>query len=335
MEKSLKEIAKRIDARLIGDESMKITGVSAISNPKPNTVLFVENVSILGKVDDISQYAVIVPEFPRDKNGNFLVHPQPRKAFAQLSVMFNPPYWVDYKGISPRANIENGAHISETASIGDGAFIGSGASIGKGTKILPNVYVGRDVKIGDDCVILPGAVVLEGSRLGDRVIINSGAVIGSEGFGFTEDDNSLVKIPQTGGVVIENDVEIGACTCIDRGTIDDTVIGEGTRIDNLVQIAHNVHLNRNVRIAAQAGLPGRVVVDDDAVIGGQAGIQNGIRIGKKARIAGQSGVFKSVDDGETVSGYPAMPHKQALKIIALMKRLPEIIQRIESLEETR
>jgi UDP-3-O-[3-hydroxymyristoyl] glucosamine N-acyltransferase len=335
MEITLKEIAEKIGARLIGNETMKITGVSAISNPRPDTVLFVENVSMLGRINDIAKYAVIVPESPVDKNGNFLVHSHPKKAFAQLSGIFNKSYWVNYKGISPRANIEDGAHISESASVADGAFIGSGASIGSGTKILPNAYVGRDVKIGDDCVILPCAVILEGSKIGDRVIINSNAVIGSEGFGFTNNEESQMKIPQAGGVSIENDVEIGACTCIDRGTIDDTVIGEGTKIDNLVQIAHNVQLCRNVMIAAQAGLPGRVVVDDDAVIGGQAGLQNGIRIGKKARIAGQSGVFKSVEDGETVSGYPAMPHKQALQILALMKRLPEIIQRIESLEEAR
>lgn len=329
---SLKEIAESINAEIIGDENLPIEGVSSVESSKDMTVLFAEKVSMLKTVKSLSKLAVLVSEKPDGIDGNFLVHPNPRAAFALVALRFNPPYWLGYKGIGGYVIIEDDAKVAKSAVICDGVFIGSGSCIGDDTRVLPNSHVGRNVTIGDDCAIFPGAVLLDGVSIGDRVIINSNVVIGSEGFGFVLSDGNLVKMPQLGSVVIGDDVEIGASTCIDRGTIGDTVIGSGTRIDNLVQIAHNVQIGKNVRIAAQAGIPGRVHIKDNVIIGGQAGLQNGITIGKNARIAGQAGVFKSVDDNEAVSGYPAMSHKQALVLLSHFKKLPEMSKRIRELE---
>ncbi|MCD6218726.1 UDP-3-O-(3-hydroxymyristoyl)glucosamine N-acyltransferase [bacterium] len=329
----LKEIAQSINAEIIGDGNLPINGISSIESPKEMTVLFAERMSMLKDVESLTKIGVIVAEKPDGIKGNFLVHPNPRAAFAMVTRRFNPPYWLGYCGISGHAELEGNVQISPSAVICDNVFIGTGTSVGDNTRILPNAHVGRDVSIGQDCVIFPGAMLLDGVTIGDRVIINSNAVIGSEGFGFVKLDDTLVKMPQTGSIVIGDDVEIGASTCIDRGTIGNTVIGAGTKIDNLVQIAHNVEIGRNVRIAAQVGIPGRVHVEDDVIIGGQAGLQNGITIGKGARIAGQSGVFKSVPEGESVSGYPALPHKQALALISHFKKLPRMFERIKELEQ--
>ena len=332
-EVTLKEISETIKAELYGDGSLTVSQISSLDDPKAGTIIFIDNISLLDGVDIPDKVGIIVDQKPEKISGNFLVHPNPRAAFALVASRFNPPYWQAYEGQSSQAIIEDNVTLSSSAVISGGSFIGMGSTIGDNTRILPSAHIGRGVTIGSDCVIHPNATILDGSRLGNRVIINSNVVIGSEGFGFIPSDNDLVKMPQMGGVIIDDDVEIGSGTCIDRGTIGDTVIGTGTKIDNLVQIAHNVRIGKNVRIAAQAGLPGRIRIEDDVVIGGQAGLQNGITVGKGARIAGQAGVFKSVDPGETVSGYPALPHNQALKLVAYFKKLPELVNRISKLEK--
>ena len=335
------EIASMIGARLAGDAELLIHGVSSISSPQPGTVVYAVNSALLSPVNRFDDFAIIISEDAlslaisekqSDFAGNFLIVSNPRTAFAKASAYFNPPYWLGYTGISPNAIIEEGAIIGDKASIGSRAFVGTGSKIGENTIVLPGAHIGRKVTVGRSCVIMPGVVIMDGTRIGDRVIVNPNAVIGGEGFGFAEDDCDIVKVPQTGNVVIGDDVEIGAGTTIDRGAIEDTVIDSGTKIDNLVQIGHNVKIGKNVRIAAQAGLSGRVTIGDDVIVGGQAGFQNGVKVGKGTKIAGQTAVFKSIGPGQTVSGYPAMPHQQALKLIALTKRLPEILERIDIIE---
>lgn len=332
MQLSVREIAEYLGARVIGNSDLVIHGISSIDNPKPGSILYAERTGMLESLKDIKDIAVITRDIPDDHICSLVIHPNPRIAFSKVSEKFHTHYWQEYGGISEYAFIEPDVQIAFDAVICQGAFVGSETRIGSRTRILPNAYIGRGVVIGDDCVICPGAAILEGTTIGDRVIINSNAVIGSEGFGFSESDGILVKMPQVGGVIIGNDVEIGACTCVDRGTIDNTVIGEGSKLDNLVQVGHNVVIGKNVRIAAQTGFPGRVKVEDDAVIGGQAGFQNGITVGKSARVASQAGVFKSIPPNQTVSGYPALPHGEALRILSLFKRLPEFFDRIKELE---
>jgi UDP-3-O-[3-hydroxymyristoyl] glucosamine N-acyltransferase len=216
-------------------------------------------------------------------------------------------------------------------SIGAGAVIGDGSAIGEGTIIGPNVVIGDGVEVGAQCNLFPNVVVYSGSWLGDRVSIHGGAVIGSDGFGYVYRDNAHQKIPHVGRCIIENDVEIGANTTIDRGSISDTVIGAGTKIDNLVQVAHNVRVGRLCLIVSQAGIAGSAILEDGVVVGGQAGLGGHITIGKGARVGAQGGVFGDIPAGETWSGYPARPHKEALRAQAALFKLSRIMRPIERL----
>jgi UDP-3-O-[3-hydroxymyristoyl] glucosamine N-acyltransferase len=234
-------------------------------------------------------------------------------------------------GIHATATIGRGARIDAGVSIAAGAVIGEGCVIGEGTMVGANVVVGDGVEIGASCKLFPNVVVYSGSRLGDRVAIHSGSVIGSDGFGYVYRDNAHQKVPHVGRCVIQNDVEIGANTTIDRGSISDTVIGAGTKIDNLVQIAHNVRVGRLCLIVAQAGIAGSTVLDDGVVIGGQVGLGGHITIGKGARVAAQGGVFGDIPAGETWSGYPARPHKEALRAQAALFKLSKIMRPLERL----
>ena len=234
-------------------------------------------------------------------------------------------------GVHPTAQIGRGARIGSGVSIGPGSVVGEGSAIGEGTIVGANVVIGAGVEVGVHCNLFPNVVLYAGSRLGDRVAIHSGAVIGSDGFGYVYRDNAHQKIPHVGRCIIENDVEIGANTTIDRGSISDTVVGAGTKIDNLVQVAHNVRIGRLCLIVAQAGIAGSAILEDGVVIGGQAGLGGHITIGKGARIAAQGGVFGDIPAGETWSGYPARPHKEALRAQAALFKLSRIMRPIERL----
>ena len=234
-------------------------------------------------------------------------------------------------GVHPSATIGRGARIGANVSIAAGVVLGAGCSIGDGTMIGANVVIGDGVEIGARCKLFPNVVVYSGSRLGDRVAIHGGAVIGSDGFGYVYRDNAHQKIPHIGRCIIENDVEIGANTTVDRGSISDTVIGAGTKIDNLVQIAHNVRIGRLCLIVSQAGIAGSAVLEDGVVVGGQAGLGGHITIGKGARVAAQGGAFGDIPAGETWSGYPARPHKEALRAQAALFKLSKIMRPLERL----
>jgi UDP-3-O-[3-hydroxymyristoyl] glucosamine N-acyltransferase len=234
-------------------------------------------------------------------------------------------------GIHPTVAIGRGARLGESALIGPFVSIGDGATIGARVTLDAGVAVGAGVTIGDDVHLFPGVRVYAGSQIGHRVAIHANAVIGSDGFGYVYKDNQHAKIPHVGRCVIENDVEIGAGTTIDRGSIDDTVIGAGTKIDNLVHVAHNVRIGRLCLIAAQVGISGSARLEDGVVIGGQAGFQGHHTIGKGARIGGQSGVFGDVPAGETWSGYPARPHRESLRAQAALYKLSGMIKGLERL----
>jgi UDP-3-O-[3-hydroxymyristoyl] glucosamine N-acyltransferase len=209
--------------------------------------------------------------------------------------------------------------------------IGEGARIGARTRLDAHVVVGSGVEIGDDCHVYPGATLYGGTRLHDRVVVHAGARLGSDGFGYVFRDGAHAKIPHVGRCIVESDVEIGANTTIDRGSIDDTVIGAGTKIDNLVHVAHNVRIGRLCLIMAQVGIAGSVRIEDGCIIAGQAGLAGHVTIGKGARLAAQAGVFGSIPAGETWSGYPARPHKEALRAQAAMYKLPSLLRALERL----
>ena len=234
-------------------------------------------------------------------------------------------------GIDPTARLGRGVTIADGATIGPYVVIEEGASIGEGSWLEAHVVVGRDVVIGRDCRLHPGVVLYQGARVLDRVRIHSGARIGSDGFGYVFRGGAHQKIPHIGRCIIESDVEIGANTTIDRGSIDDTVIGAGSKIDNLVHIGHNVRLGKLCLIMAQVGVAGSTHIGDGVIMAGQAGIGGHIEIGDRVRIGGQAGVFGSVPAGETWSGYPARPHRESLRATAALFKLTSMLRSLEKL----
>ena len=235
------------------------------------------------------------------------------------------------QGIDPTARIGRGATLGQGVSLGAHAVIGEGARIGDRVVVQANAVVGDGVRVGSDSILWPGVVLYPGTEVGERVLLHAGVRIGSDGYGYVYRDGRHEKIPHVGRCRIEDDVEIGANSTVDRGSIDDTVIGAGTKIDNLVHVGHNVRIGRSCLIMAQVGIAGSARIGDGCVIAGQAGLGGHIVVGHRARIAGQAGVFGSVPDGETWSGYPARPHRESLRASAALLKLPEMLKRIERL----
>ena len=234
-------------------------------------------------------------------------------------------------GIHPTASLGRGVRLGRNVSIGPYAVLGDGASIGDNSVIDAHVVVGRGVAVGASCHLFPGVTLYSGSTLGDRVIAHAGVRIGGDGYGFVFSGGAHRKIPHIGRCIINSDVEIGANTTIDRGSIDDTVIGAGTKIDNLVQIGHNCSVGRMCLIMSQVGLAGSTRVGDGAILAGQVGVGGHLEIGDRARIGGQAGVFGDVPAGETWSGYPARPHRESLRASAALFKLAGMIKRLERL----
>jgi len=236
-------------------------------------------------------------------------------------------------GVHATARLGRGVTLGNDVTIGPYAVIADGAAIGDRSWIEAHVSVGAGVVVGTDSRVFPSATLYSGTTLGNRVVVHAGVRLGSDGFGYVFRNAAHEKIPHVGRCIIEDDVEIGANTTIDRGSVDDTVIGAGTKIDNLVHIAHNVRIGRLCLILAQVGIAGSARVEDGAVIAGQAGLGGHITIGARAQIAGQAGVFGDVPPGETWSGYPARPHRQSLRASAAVLRLADIIKKLERLVE--
>jgi UDP-3-O-[3-hydroxymyristoyl] glucosamine N-acyltransferase len=234
-------------------------------------------------------------------------------------------------GIDPTARLGRGVRLGADGTVEAYAVVGDGAVLGDRSWIGAHASVGAGVEIGADSRILPHVTCYPGTRLGARVIVHAGARLGSDGFGYVYRDGAHVKIPHVGRCLIDDDVEIGANTTIDRGSVDDTRVGAGTKIDNLVHLGHNVHVGRLCLIMAQVGVSGSTHVEDGAILAGQAGIGGHLTIGRGARVAAQAGVFGDVPAGESWSGYPARPHRQSLRASAAMLRLPELLKPIERL----
>jgi UDP-3-O-[3-hydroxymyristoyl] glucosamine N-acyltransferase len=257
----------------------------------------------------------------------------PYTAFAravQLFVHACPPA----PGIDRLSSVAADAAIADDVSIGPFVVVGAGASIGARTIVYPNVVIGHGVSIGDDCVVHSHVAIRERVRIGDRVILHNGAVIGSDGFGYaTQPDGTHLKVLQQADVVIEDDVEIGANSTIDRPAVGETRIGKGAKIDNLVQIAHGVSIGERVLLASQVGIAGSTAVEDDVMMGGQAGVAGHLRVGRRAVIAGRTVVTKSVGPGEFVTGYPGIPNREWRKAAVIFRRLPALKKRLEELEQ--
>ena len=328
MKRSLQQIAEAVEARIEGDGSVELSGVASIGSASKQNLVFVEDEKYLARALECGAGAVIAGEFAAGKSGArkpLLICRHPKLAFARAAKFLREREGLD-AGVRERAVVHASARLGEGVVVEERAVIAKDAEIGEGTRIGAGCSIGRGVKIGRECEIYPQVTIYPGSTLGDRVIVHAGAVLGSDGFGYVRDAKSgrYEKFPQVGRLEIEDDVEIGANTTIDRGALDETRIGRGTKIDNLVHIGHNCRLGENVVIAAQTGLSGSIVIENDVVLGGQVGIGEHARIEEGVMLGGQGGVLPNkVLRGKGVAfwGTPAQPVRQYLKQLAALARL--------------
>lgn len=333
MKKSLDEISNIINGKIIGSPDVVISGISGIQEAKEGDITFVANSRYMPLIEKTNASAIIVPPDIKKASKPLITVKDPSLAFAQIVKCFYPVEFKHPQGIDKTAVVCHGAKLGKGVALGAYVVVEEGACIGDNTVCYPGTYIGKNVKIGKDCLIHANVSIRERVEIGDRVSIQSGTVIGSEGFGYVNTEGALRAIPQVGIVVLEDDVDIGANVTIDRARFDKTVIGSGTKIDNLVQIAHNVIIGKNCIIVAQAGISGSTHIGNNVIIAGQAGLVGHITIGDEAILAAQAGVTKSVPEKTMVSGYPARPHQEAKKINACVQRLPKLIDTINELKE--
>lgn len=326
MKATLKQVAEAVGARLQGDENVDLTSVASLASARAGDLVFVEDEKYLAAALASAAGAVIAGEFAARSTGKpLLICRHPKLAFARAA-RFLREEDNDAPGVHPSAVVAASALLGARVSVAERAVIAEDAEIGEGTRIGAGCAVGRGVKIGSECEIYPNVTIYPGTTLGARVIVHAGAVLGSDGFGYVRDPKSgrYEKFPQVGRLVIEDDVEIGANTTIDRGALDETRIGRGSKIDNLVHIGHNCRLAENVVIAAQTGLSGSIVIEKDVVLGGQVGIGEHARIEEGVMLGGQGGVLPNkVLRGKGVAfwGTPAQPVRAYLKQLAALARL--------------
>jgi UDP-3-O-[3-hydroxymyristoyl] glucosamine N-acyltransferase len=322
-----------VKGTLIGDPDAVVTGIAPLDRAGPEHLTFFASARYAPAFAECAAGVALVSPALAESPGRAaarVVVADPHEAMLSLLATLHPEP-LHAPGIHASAVIGRGATLGERVAIAPGVVIGEGARIGANSRLDANVVVGAGVALGAGCHIYPAVTLYPGTVLGDRVIVHAGARLGSDGFGYVFRRGRHEKIPHVGRCIVESDVEIGANTTIDRGSIDDTVIGAGTRIDNLVHIAHNVRIGRLCLIMAQVGIAGSARVEDGAILAGQAGLAGHITIGAGARVAAQAGVFGDMPAGETWSGYPARPHREALRAQAAMFKLPSLLRGLERL----
>ncbi len=332
--RNLGEIARYLKGQLSGDPSILITGVAGIEEAQTGELTFLANPKYCGFMKTTSAAAVIVgSEIDLDQSTVPLIrHPNPYLAFARVLELFAGEGRDCPAGVHRTAVVAKDAKMESGVHLGPQVVVESGAKLERGVTILAGSVVGANSVIGENSLVYPNVTIRENVKIGRNVIVHSGAVIGSDGFGFARDGTKHHKIPQIGGVQIEDDVEIGANVTIDRATLGVTRIGRGSKIDNLVQIAHNVNIGENCIIAAQVGISGSTQIGDESMLGGQVGVGGHIKIGKRVMVGAQSGVTKDIVDGTTVFGYPAREIHKAKRIEAHLSRLDLYVRRLKDLE---
>ncbi|HXG53953.1 MAG TPA: UDP-3-O-(3-hydroxymyristoyl)glucosamine N-acyltransferase [Vicinamibacterales bacterium] len=329
---TLTELAERLECRLEGDGAIEICRVAGIEHAGPSDITFFANNKYAAALRETRAAAVILGDTADAAPCAMLRTKNPYLAFARAVEVFADG-WKPAPGVHHLAWVAEGARIAPDASVGPYVVVGEGATIGARTIVLPHVTIGRQVQIGDDCLIHAGVSLRERVIVGHRVIIQDGAVIGSDGYGFARAaDGSHYKIPQVGAVVIEDDVEIGANTTIDRPAVGETRIGAGTKIDNLVQIAHGVTVGKRVLLAAQVGVSGSTTLEDSVTLAGQVGVAGHLTIGKGTVATAQTGIPNSVEAGSFISGYPAIDNRDWLKASAVFRKLPALRKTIADLQ---
>ncbi|MFZ5981947.1 MAG: UDP-3-O-(3-hydroxymyristoyl)glucosamine N-acyltransferase [Candidatus Zixiibacteriota bacterium] len=330
---TLSELAGTLSARLEGDGRTEITGVAPIEKARVGDISFVANKKYLKYIDTTEASALVLRPDTACHRCPALYHEDPYLTFARIIDLFFPILPLMEPGIDRTAVIGPDTEIAPTTAIGPLCHISRGARLGSDTQLLSSVYIGENVIVGDNCLFYPGVKIMADCKIGDNVILHPGVVIGSDGFGYAWSGTEHKKIQQIGWVEIDDEVEIGANTTVDRGALGPTRIGRGTKIDNLVQIAHNVEIGAYSIIVSQVGISGSTKIGNGVIIAGQAGLIGHLEIGDKAIIGAQAGVSKSIPAGKAVLGSPARDIMEEKRINTIQKRLPELLKRIKQLED--
>ncbi|MFY0566102.1 UDP-3-O-(3-hydroxymyristoyl)glucosamine N-acyltransferase [Archangium lansingense] len=332
----LDELATYVGGELIGDAGLLITGLNGLAEAGPGELSFYGNPRYRRQFEATRASAVLVMQDAEPRDGVSLVRvSNPHLAFAKISCLFHPrPTYV--AGVRPGAHVHPEARVHPEATVMAGATVEKGATVGARAVLFPGAFVGEGASIGEDSLLYPNVTVREHCQVGARVTLHASCVVGADGFGFAfnpegESGPEHFKVPQSGIVRIEDDVEVGACTTIDRATIGETVIGRGSKLDNLVQIAHNVKVGPLSLICAQAGVSGSAELGMGVVLAGQVGVVGHIRVGDMAKVGAQSGVAHDVADGQVVSGSPAVPHREWLRMSAALGQISDLLKEVRTL----
>lgn len=331
---TLETVAEWTGGRLVGDGSLTVSRPAPLETASADELGMVADRKYLAAAIASAAGALLVSEeleAELDDDRPRILVPDARAALVPLLERLDPTP-EHGPGVHPTAVLEAGVELGDAVSIGAYAVIESGATVGDGTRIGPHCVVGRGARLGRECYLFPHVVVYANSVLGDRVRVHSGARVGSDGFGYVVQDGRYRKVPQVGGCVIGDDVEIGANTCLDRGSIGDTVVGAGSKLDNLVQLAHNVRLGENGALAAMVGIAGSTDIGPWAQFGGQSGAVGHIRLGQGVRVSAQAGVIGDLDDGAEVTGWPARDMKAQMRVYGASAKLPDALRRLRALE---
>lgn len=330
--KTLGELAEYVGGRVCGDSSVVIKSASTLGRAGEGDISFLTNRKYEKQLSTTKASAVIVGNESPVTSVSLLVAEDPYYAFMQIMVLLHGHRKHKKTGISQKASISDTAKVGADCHIGDYVVVADGAKIRDGCVIYPGVYIGQDVQIGNDSIIYPNATIYDGCRIGNRVIINSNSTVGEDGFGYATHKGVHHKIPQTGIVVIEDDVEIGACCGIERGTLSDTFIGQGSKIGDLVTIGHGARIGQHCLLVAQVGVAGSTNIGNYCVIGGQVGIVGHINIGNNVTIGAQAGVINNVPDNKVVLGSPAIDADVGRRAYSVLQYLPEMRQNIRELQ---
>ena len=326
------ELAERIGAVVEGDAGVELYVIRRPEDAGVGALVYIEGPREAAKLEGRRFSAAIVSRTARVEGAPALLRCEnPKAAFAAALRIFYPPE-VFEGGVHPTAVVEPGAVVYRTAAVGANCYVGAGALV-EGAVVWPNCYIGRNVKIGEKCVLHPGVAVLDRCELGKRVILHSGVVIGADGFGYVREEGMHIKVPQVGNVVLEDDVEIGANSAVDRATLGTTRVGRGTKIDNLVQVGHNVTIGSDCVICGSVGISGSVEIGDGVIMGGQVGVSDHVRIGDGCILGGRTAVIENVPARSFYSGFPARPHRRTMKIFSALDKLPDLLPAIERLLE--
>jgi UDP-3-O-[3-hydroxymyristoyl] glucosamine N-acyltransferase len=334
MEFSAQQIAALIGGKIEGNPSVKIKTLAKIEEALPGSLTFLANPKYVSYLPTTKASIVILTDgISNEKSSATLIKVKDgREAFTILLEAYHKLQF-GKTGIEEHATVAKSAKLGKDSYVGASSYIGENVTIGDNVKIFPTVYIGDNCKIGDNCIIYPGVKIYRESIIGKGCTFHSGVVIGSDGFGFVpNDENNYRKMPQVGNVIIEDNVEIGSNSTIDRATMGSTVIHKGVKLDNLIQVGHNVEIGENTVVAAQSGIAGSTKIGRDCMIGGQVGIIGHLTIGNRVKIAAQSGIGSDIADDEIIQGSPAFDHIDYKKSYVIFKRLPELNKKIKELE---